>query len=67
MAYSSKMFFYVLAHKFRNISVEVIAGKKQNLLKKSVSHIEEIWGQRFQLWVWTIFLNTNKMLLICII
>ena len=31
-----------------------------------VSHPEEIWGQRFQLRVWSTFLNPSKILLIYI-
>ena len=33
----------------------------------AVSHPEEIWGQRFQLGVWSNSLNTSKILLIHII
>ena len=35
-------------------------------LTNPVSHPEEIWGQRFQLGVWSTFLSTTKILLIYI-
>ena len=37
------------------------------LINPTVSHPEEIWGQRFQLAVWSTYLNTRKLLLIYIV
>ena len=37
------------------------------LLWSSVSHLEEVCGQYFQLGVWSTFLNTSKILLIYIV